>query len=150
MTNIAKEFISANAALYELAVKSMGLGRLDAILGDYQQRWDADEAFDLSKIGMRNAFDPEAWKRKPNNEATELTACLSEIASKVEKELLDAWTTRYDRQQMQAILDALCAIDPDGTLIIGGRTIYYTQIAESWNYVHGKDRALYIDRGFDI
>ena len=58
MTNIAKEFITANAALYELAVKSIGLGRLDAILGDYQQRWDADEAFDLSKIGMLNAFDP--------------------------------------------------------------------------------------------
>ena len=92
---LAKEFITANAPLYELAVKSMGLGRLDAILGDYQQRWDADEAFDLSKIGMLNAFDPEAWKRKPDNEAAELTACLSEIASKVEKELLDALEPSY-------------------------------------------------------
>lgn len=115
-----------------------------AMIAEYQTRWDAGDRFDLSKVNMMNMMDPEAWKRDPADEESELTACIAELAGKVKTALLENWAKSYSRSQMQGIVNALAALDWDGKLVIYGMDVPYHEIVTAWNKAHPDDAGLEI------
>lgn len=110
-----------------------------AMIAEYQTRWDAGDRFDLSKVNMTNMMDPEAWKRDPADEESELTACIAELAGKVKTALLENWAKSYSRSQMQGIVNALAALEWDGKLVVYGMDVPYHEIVMAWNKAHPDD-----------
>lgn len=141
--DIRKEFTAKYAALYGIGHNVQD--QIDQLLTEYQQRWDAGNKFDLSGIGMLDAFNPSAWTRNPENEQKEMDACMAELAAKVKDLVLDDWASRYERAQMQSLLDALTSIDYYGTLVIGGQLVTHDEIRGAWDRTHPDDIQLMID-----
>lgn len=136
----------------ELALAGHELGNAyNAMIAEYQTRWDNGDRFDLSKISPMDMMNPAAWQRDPADDAEELNACLAELASKVESALLQNWAARYTCNQMQGIVNALAALDWNGKVVIHGMEVSYKEIVNAWNNVHPESECkVYLDSGFEI
>lgn len=123
----------------------------DAILNEYQRRWDNGDRFDLSKISMMDMMNPTAWKRDQVDEEDELSACLAELASKVKSALLQSWVKQYSLSQMQLIVNSLATLDWNGKVVIYGAEVSYSEIVTAWNSTHPEAECkAYLDSGFEI
>lgn len=121
------------------------------LVAEYQTRWDAGDRFDLSKISPMAMMSQDAWKRDPADEASELSACLAELAGRLKTALLEKWAKNYSKSQMQDIINALAALDWDGKLVVYGMTVGYSEVVNAWNKAHPEvECGVYLDSGFEI
>ena len=147
--NIFEKFYDQHTAL---ATAGHQLGdAYDAVLNEYQRRWDNGDRFDLSKISMMDMMNPTAWKRDPADENAELNACIAELASKIKNALLQSWAKQYSLSQMQLIVNSLATLDWNGKVVIYGMDVTYGEIVTAWNGTHpGSECKAYLDSGFEI
>lgn len=135
----------------EIALAGYELGdAYKAMIAEYQTRWDAGDRFDLSKISPMDMMNPSAWQRDPADEASELNACVAELAGKVKTALLEKWAAGYTKSQMQGIINALAALDWNGKLLIHGMDVSYNEVVSVWNKAHPDDEQVYLDAGLEI
>lgn len=112
------------------------------MIAEYQTKWDAGDRFDLSKVNMVNMMDPEAWKRDPADEESELTACIAELAGKVKTALLENWAKSYSREQVENIFQSLAALDWNGKVVVHGMEVNYYELSSAWNSTHAEEEGL--------
>lgn len=120
-----------------LSAAALSLGKeYDQLVEGYQSRWDQGDRFNLAAINPMNFCVPEAWKRDPENEGEDLTACLGLLASDIKARLLIRWAQRYSRDQMLTIINALNALDPCGSVRMWEMDCKYEELSEAWNTSH--------------
>lgn len=140
--NIFNELKNRNR---ELCLAGVSLHEpFDALIAEYQTRWDRGDRFCWEGVSLLDMFpfgaDPSENKKdyakRDSDSDKELDACLCELSEKLKTMLITNWTKKYDAKQMQHILNALTAMDWNGSLHMFGVTVQYAEIKDVWNGMH--------------
>ena len=101
------------------------------IVAEYQSRWDDNESFvNLSAIDMFLGA-----KREADTEE-ELAACVDELAERIKTALVEQWASRYGRDQMVEILNAITNLDVCASVNMYGVVVALHEIVRAWNNTH--------------
>lgn len=106
-------------------------GTCNDIVAEYQSRWDDNESFvNLSAIDMFLGA-----KREADTEE-ELAACVDELAERIKTALVEQWASRYGRDQMVEILNAITNLDVCASVNMYGVVVALHEIVRAWNNTH--------------